>query len=32
MLKKHKIGGGGVNYNPTVNPHQWIINFSTFDV
>lgn len=31
MLKKHKIGGG-VNYNPTVNPHQWIINFSTFDV
>ena len=30
MLKKHKIGG--VNYNPTVNPHQWIINFSTFDV
>lgn len=31
MLKKCKIGGG-VNYNLTVNPHQWIINFSTFEV
>lgn len=30
MLKKCEIGG--VNYNLTANPHQWIINFSTFEV